>query len=291
MAEVVVCILVHGPENYYRAGRQTALSVLDHSDFDVFMVHGSSSDIGLKPNHRLRLHSLPKESGHYYRARPFLRKFHALQACLDSNKNSLLMLLDSDAVLARTINKQMFERALGAKDLAMVEQTTILGSEMCRRNFLDHYIRHTLAWLDPGAPPPSLEGFRFYNSGVVLGRRKTFQDLVAWAISTLNEEKGDHTVGDHMIADQDYFQFWTNTQDPGCCTTLPWYWNHCVHWDTGFPRRGAYILHLSNFCSPPTFFQLFQMSVLRRNKEDQKSIFPLLFRLLNKIALGLRWRI
>jgi hypothetical protein len=291
MAEVVVCILVHGPENYYRTGRQTALSVLEHSDFDVFMVHGSRSDMGLKPNHRLHLYPLLTEAGYCYRARPFLRKFHALQACLENKRNSFLMLLDSDAIFVHTISKQMVERALGAKNLAMVEQKTILGSKMSRRDFLDHYIHHTIAWLDPAATPPSVGVFRFYNSGVVLGRRKTFQNLVTWAISIMNKKKGDHTVGEHMIADQDYFQFWTNTQEPGCCTTLPWYWNHCIHWDRGFPLNGAYILHFSNFCSKPTFFQLMQMRLLRRNKNDQKNLLPLLFRLLNKIILRLHWRI
>ena len=55
----------------------------------------------------------------------------------------------------------------------------------------------------------------------------------------------------HMLADQDYLRLWTNSRHPGSCTTLAWDWNHCEHWDDGFPRRGARIVHASNFCRGP----------------------------------------
>jgi hypothetical protein len=45
---------------------------------------------------------------------------------------------------------------------------------------------------------------------------------------------------------------------------LPWPWNHCEHWDSGFPHEGAYILHFSNFCQGPSFMNMVRMWAARR---------------------------
>lgn len=264
MGEVSVCILIHGKRNYFWAGRQAALSVLENSDFDLFLVLGPGPDLRLNATPRLRCHALAQETGHHYRARPFLRKFHALQACLENGRHRWLLLMDADTIVARTISRRMIEEALAGRSLGMVEQTTILGSAMSRQDFLRHYVQHTLSWFAPGAIPPSLDDFRYYNSGVVLGRREAMQEFVGWALETLDRNRGDHRVGPHMIADQDYFQYWTNNVRPTSCISLPWHWNHCEHWDEGFPRPEARILHFSNFCLAPTLGQVVRMSLLRR---------------------------
>jgi hypothetical protein len=122
---------------------------------------------------------------------------------------------------------------------------------MTRADFLEHYERHPLVWLGDGTPPPTREAFRYFNSGVLLARRDGLEPFVAWALERMRAAGDAHQVGAHMIADQDYLQLWTNTLAPGSCTTLSWQWNHCEHWDEGFPRRGARIVHASNFCRGP----------------------------------------
>jgi hypothetical protein len=66
-----------------------------------------------------------------------------------------------------------------------------------------------------------------------------------------------------MIGDQDYFQYWTNNLHSENRNTLPWMWNHCEHWDEGFPRKDAFILHFSNFCREPTPWQILRMFLMR----------------------------
>jgi hypothetical protein len=264
MDRVVVCLLIHGEESYFTAGRQAALSVLQYSDFDLFLVLGPGPDLRLRNDARIHRHHLSSETTHGYRARPFLRKFHALQTCLENTEHRWLMLLDADAMLVRTITQRMVQLALANSGFGMVEQTTIQGSTMNRADFHHHYVRHSLAWLAPGTNPPKLSDFRYYNSGVVLGRRQEFVAFSHWALGALNTNPGDHRVGEHMIGDQDYFQFWTNSLHLEDRNTLPWFWNHCEHWDEGFPRKEAYILHFSNFCRAPTPWQILRMALMRR---------------------------
>ena len=143
-------------------------------------------------------------------------------------------------------------RALCGHDFGMVEQARITGSDADRAYFLDHYIDHTLKWFGHRGPPPALDAFRYFNSGLVLARREPLGEFLAWCEDVLGKAPAHHRVGAHMIADQDYFQFWTNTLHPGSCATLEWRWNHCEHWHQGFPRSGALVQHFSNFCHGPT---------------------------------------
>jgi len=186
-----------------------------------------------------------------HRAQRFLLKFTALQALLDSSRADVILMMDADAVVTRRLSERMIRHAMGPHPLAMVEQTGITGSTMSRREFLAHYTRHTLTLLDPDAQPPPVERFRYFNSGVVLGLREEWNRLVTWALTTIAGHAGEHQVGEHMIADQDYFQYWANTLHPGCCSELPWYWNHCEHWDLNFPHPNVLIAHFSNFCNGP----------------------------------------
>ena len=245
------------------AGRQAVLSVLQFSDFDIFLILDSGKDLQVKNDSRIHRHHLSQETSCGYRARPFLRKFHALDTCLRNTEHRWLILLDADAIFVRPITQNMVTQALPNTGFGMVEQTTIQGSSMTRADFRNHYIQHSLAWLAPGTIPPDIFDFRYFNSGVVLGHRHEFLDFTDWALATLNSNSGCHTVGNHMITDQDYFQFWTNNLHPENRNTLPWPWNHCEHWDQGFPRKEAYILHFSNFCREPTPWQILRMYLMR----------------------------
>ena len=262
------------------------MSVLQFSDFDLFLALGTGPDLRLSKGSRIYQHHLADRYPHGYRAHSFLLKFHALQACLENTQQRWLLLLDADALLVRPITEDMIRKALIKRGLGMVEQTTVRGSSMGSKEFLDHYRQHTLAWLAPEAQPPGILAFRYYNSGVVLGERNHFQEFTSWALATLDRNPGSHQVGKHMIGDQDYFQYWTNNLHPNTRNTLPWYWNHCEHWDQGFPRKSAYILHFSNFCLEPTYQQVLRMYLLRHNAWQAERLIDQVTKSLNEFKLG-----
>jgi len=261
VSDICVCMLVVGGSNYFRASRQSIRSVLARSNFDVCI--GTDDPDRIRPVSdrvkRLRLPA-PKDP---HRAQPFLMKFQSLLACLEHVQSEWIILMDTDAIFVDTLTTDTVRDALAGRGLGMAEQTTILGSHMTRKEFLDHYIHYSLAWLEPDAPPPTLNAYRFFNSGVVLGRRSELHRFATWALEKATLATRPHQLGEHMIADQDYFQFWTNTLHPGCCQTLPWSWNHSSLWDSGFPRSGAHIMHFSNFCHGPRLAQVLQMTYYR----------------------------
>jgi GT2 family glycosyltransferase len=271
-ADVCACLLIHGRRRYHRAGREAARSLLANSDLDVFVALGSGDGPRPPRSPRLRIERLRDAGPAAGRAAGFLLKFDALDACLRASKASHFVLLDADAVLVASTRGSDVRAALGDRPLGMVEQKGIRGSEMDRLRFLDHYLRHSLAFLAPGAPAPSATRFRFFNSGVVLGTREEFGAIVRWARERMAEAGPEHRVGEHMIADQDYFQVWANSLRPGACAELGWQWNHCEHWDEGFPRAGARILHFSNFCRGPGREDLLRMRAARRGRLTVRSI-------------------
>jgi hypothetical protein len=261
---VAVCILVHGTAAYAEVARVAVDSLLADSDFDVWVAHESEA-VPRWPDHpRLHRRALGTSSRSTHRAERFLRKFQALERCLSEVSNEWILLLDADVVLARPLREHHLAAALRGRELGMVEQKGIRGSLVNRAGFLAHYTRHTLALLDPRSEPPALEDFRYFNSGVVLGPRPTWEQLVPWALQTMARQTGHHQVREHMIADQDYFQYWAHHVRPGACAELPWYWNHCEHWDDPFPRRGVLFAHFSNFCQGPASGTAARMRALRR---------------------------
>lgn len=260
MASVCVCVHVSGATKYYLAARQSLASVLDRTRFDIVAVAGAGPRWLLPGHPRVQVQTLPETGQNGHRSAPFLRKFLAIEACLRSTDARHLMILDADTVVTTNIDTAVVERSLDGLPLGMAEQSTIRGSTMDRSDFLDHYRRHSLAWIAPGVAAPDVERFRFFNSGVVLGARDELERLANWARETVDRTGPRHEIGSHMIADQDYFQVWTNSLHPGTCRTLSWKWNHCEHWDENFPRRGAYVLHFSNFCNGPTSRTLARMA-------------------------------
>jgi len=201
-------------------------------------------------------------------------KFKALLTCLDHVKTEWIILLDADALFVSPITADTVRQALDGRGLGMAEQTTIRGSRMTRQDFLQHYIRYSLAWLAPNATPPTLDEYRFFNSGVVLAHRAEIQRFADWAFDKATRATVPHQLGEHMISDQDYFQLWANTLHPGCCRTLSWAWNHSDLWDSDFPRPGARIMHFSNFCQGPRFAQVLRMAYYRRFYGASASVAP-----------------
>lgn len=262
MHSVCVCILVHGDRRYWRAGRRAVASVLRYSDFPVLVAAGDGASLGRASErlHRAWIALRPEES---FRAAPFLLKLRALEICLRETRAERFVLLDADALFAAPIDAAMVDDALAGRGLAMAEQPRILGSELDRAAFLEHYRRYSLTLLAPGRAPPPLADFRYFNSGVVLATRAELARFLPWALATVAELGPRHEVGAHMVADQDYFQVWANTLHPGSCTTLPWRWNHAAAWDEGFPRRDALILHLTNSCRGPSAWRYLRLDLAR----------------------------
>jgi len=260
----VVCMLVHGDRSYYRAGAEAARSVLRWTPFRLFLAHGDEAMLPLAPSTRVRLYALRDRVGSRHRAHRFLRKFQALEAVLATCTEERVLLLDADAVFVRPCSERMVTEALGDHPIAMVEQPTVSGSSMGRSDFLAHYVRHTLALLAPRTEPPAVGDFRYFNSGVVLATSAELERLTQWARSIIGAIAGEHQVGEHMVADQDYFQLWTNTLHPHRAAALPWYWNHCEHWHRAFPRLGTLIAHFSNFCDGPAARTPQRMRALQR---------------------------
>ncbi len=244
-----VAILAMGKIGYLLAARQAIQSLLAHSDFHIHVTTDAAGRQMLPNSPRVHLHVADISTD--YRADLFIGKFVALENCLAHSNDDIAMLLDADAVLVDTIHEADLVGALSDGGLGMAEQPTILGSPMDRKEFLAHYTAYSLAFLMPGAAPPTEAEFRFFNSGVVIGRREAFRDFLDWAAAIRKARPRDHSVGKHMIADQDYFQVWANNVRPGGTLQLPWNWNHCDKWDQGFPRAGARIAHFSNFSKGP----------------------------------------
>lgn len=236
---------------YALAAREAVQSVLDHSDFDVHVTCDQECGLLIPDSPRVKRATLAEHAADH-RADRFLAKLSALRMCLQNCPDPILIQLDADAVLMRQITAAAVEAALGPSGMAMVEQTAILGSPMRRPQFLRHYAEHSLRFIAPKLAPPDEAVFRFYNSGVVLLRRDALAAFLDWAEDRRRRLPALHEIGAHMIADQDYLQVWANNVSAGACRELSWEWNHCDHWDEGFPRPGARIAHLSNFCSGPT---------------------------------------
>ncbi|MEJ2170484.1 MAG: hypothetical protein P8X90_33740, partial [Desulfobacterales bacterium] len=149
MSDVCVCICIHGDPNYFRMGEEAISSVLDHSDFDIFVFVGPGPRLHTPSSARVTYQSYEGIPRQTHRAKRFLVKFNALQYVLDNTDYAWFMMLDADAVFAHTITRESMEKDLQGRALGMAEQTTITGSNMTRRDFLDHYIKHSLAWLSP----------------------------------------------------------------------------------------------------------------------------------------------
>lgn len=249
MSNVRVCILVHGAPNYYAAAEQSVRSALKNSSFDLFLASGSDYKFSFKKNRRLVVDVIDTAWASEQCANAFLLKFHALQRCLDGADHELIMLMDADAAFARKVIAADIYRDLGDAPLGMVEQTRIIGSNMGRDDFMKHYCKHVLPVLDPEQQQPYPESFKYFNSGIVFIRPDELEKFLAWAMPTTKDR--EHQVGEHMVTDQDYFQFWANSLHPGRCRAMPWRWNHCEYWDDRFPRKSAKIVHFSNFCKGP----------------------------------------
>ncbi len=188
-----VCFLIHGSDAYYKAGCEAVRSVLELTAFNVFVSCDNTSLLKLSSS-RLCVAEYNRYEGSH-RSWRFLGKFRALEACLRSSDDDLIMLLDADAMLLQPLDDRLVRAALNQHLLGMVEQTTITGSAMNRAAFREHYCRHSLAFIAPDLAPPALSTFRFFNSGVILGQRKAIAAVTRWALMEIRRSSSDHHTG------------------------------------------------------------------------------------------------
>lgn len=274
-----ICQCVTGRPDYFAAAKGSIQSVRRHTDASLVITTHNPDAIGMSDDPRVTV--IPMPPADHERAAPFLAKFKALRAGLAHTDAPIIMLLDVDTRIVRRTTAADVQAALGDHDFAMVEQPGIIGSSMSRADFLTHYTDHSLAFIAPGSPSPGLEEFRYHNSGVVLGRRDAWEELVTFVDARVASASGAHQVGIHMIADQDYMQYWVNTHRPGCCRDLPREWNHSDRWDDDFPCSDARILHFSNFYNGPDPEAIVRMDGVSRAAERRarlRRLWPLRFR-------------
>lgn len=254
---MAVSILAAGKIGYIVAARQAIKALLARTDFDIHVTTDAAGEHFIPRSARVHIYVADMQPE--WRADLFLGKFVALENCLSHSSDDLVLALDADTVVLHELYEADVVEAIGSHDLGMVEQTTILGTSMHRREFLDHYSRVSLGFLLPEAAPPAEADFTYFNSGVILARRAGLREFLDWAATLRASRPAHHQVGEHMIADQDYFQVWSNTVRPGRTAVLLWGWNHCDKWDVGFVRDGAHIAHFSNFCLGPELSSSIEM--------------------------------
>lgn len=253
----VVSILAIGKIGYAIAARQSIIALLGRTDFEIHVTTDAVVGQFLPRSPRVHIHILALQQS--FRADPFIGKFAAFENCLAHSTDDIILGLDADTVVLKPLSELDLVAGLGEHDLGMVEQMTIIGADMNRREFLEHFAAHSLAFLLPEAIPPDEAAFRFFNSGVIIARRSGLREFLDWASALRATRPAHHQQGAHMIADQDYFQVWANTLRPGSTAELAWSWNHCDKWDLGFVRAEARIAHFSNFCLGPEMTSAVEM--------------------------------
>ncbi len=254
------------------AARQSISALLARTDFEIHVTTDLAGAQFLPRSPRVHVHTT--ELNPVHRADLFIGKFAAIENCLVHSSDRIILVLDADTVVLGPLSDADLAGALGRHELGMVEQTTILGGAMGRRQFLEHFVRYSLAFLQPDAAPPDQADFRFFNSGVIIARRSGLREFLDWAAALRATRPARHQHGEHMIADQDYFQVWANTFRPGCTAELPWDWNHCDKWDLGFVRDGARIAHFSNFCLGPEMVSAVEMRRLSGSGGGSRKAAP-----------------
>jgi GT2 family glycosyltransferase len=259
--------LVHGAPSYFKAFGLSVKSLLEYTDFNICIYTYNKNLIEIPSSKRIQIKTFRNNQDPLDRAQRFLLKFKGIKDCFKQSECSHILMLDVDTLFNRRVSSQDLISTLGNRSLGMVEQTKIRGSTMSRKDFLEHYKNFSLKFIDPTIQCPSLEQFRFYNSGVVVAEKKELLKIVDSTLDQINSRQERHQVEHHMIADQDYFQYWANNVNPKGVTELSWHWNHCEHWDLDFPNKDANIFHYSNFCEGPHDKCFLEMNS-RRDKNE-----------------------
>lgn len=245
----MVAITAFGSPLYGECARETIFSVLEHTSFDVF-VSCDQFTVSEIPKHP-RVVTCETVTHFTRQSDPYLAKFASWQKCLESGNHEFIIHIDVDAVIVNPICEGDVVDALGNKQMAMIEQSVIIGTDHDREFFYEHFLNNAKSALTPDLRSPSLEEFRHYNSGVVVFRRDELERFLYWVNDQHFIEHHREPFAGRMIADQEFLQVWCNVVHRNACAELPPDWNHCWLWDEEFPHPKARIMHFSNFTYGP----------------------------------------
>lgn len=219
------------------------------------------------PTHSLRILDLKSEvlQPPFFpkRGDAFFHKFKYWEQALVESEDQLFLHLDADASITSNFSADALINALGAKSIGMVQQKKVIGENPLGIDELfGHYQSASSKAVNSGQPKPTIENFKYFNTGFVLFRREALETFLLWAnekLKTLPRE-----VNGNMIADQDLIQVYTNEIASDEVIELEWSWNHCQWWDEDFPNQDANVIHMSNFCQGPIAAQMNRLAVLSR---------------------------
>jgi hypothetical protein len=249
-AVVVAHFYLAGDERYYALGIEAIRSVLQQTDFDVWVGCDAPERLSALASSRLHCRKLPQEPP-AFSGQMFLRKLDSLRCCLSAFPcGRYILALDADTVLCRRLSEQNISDALQGRALGMVAQGIKPGSGTSQEDLWENYAKGFLRLLGPGTHPRR-EDFYYYNSGVVVAQKEELLSFLSWAGPLLRETGSGHDLGSMFVGDQHYFQIWANHFHPETTLRLPWSWNYCEHWDEGFDRNQTLIHHFSNYCLGP----------------------------------------
>ena len=196
----------------------------------------------------------------------FLHKFEIWKQALEGNNEEIFVHLDADASFTKNFSEELLEQHLGRFSIGMVEQPRVLGDHpLSRKDLYDHYIKVAHAAISPPSRKPSLQSFRYFNTGFVVFRRRGLENFLYWMDEKLPSTPRE--IEFSMVADQDFMQVYANCVASSEVTQLDWSWNHCELWDESFPNPAAKVIHMSNFCNGPLPSQMNRRAVICRSDE------------------------
>lgn len=239
-----------GSDQYFHAAAATARSILINTDLDVVLASPDPNRVPLVDVPRLtRLQVDGIDRGRA--ADAFVGKFEALAAVLHGFTHDVIVMIDADCVVSRPWTSSECASLIKDTDFALAEQTSTRGTSMSRPEFLAHYCAVSLPGVAPHAPKPTLEEFRYFNTGVVIGRRSAWQELVNFARELTHSDNLLEVEG-RMVADQDIIQVWLNSiRRATVFELLPEEWNASDLW-CDIDEQRARVIHNSNFCQGPS---------------------------------------
>jgi len=260
LANVAVVIVSFGNPAYHSAAYESVFSALDHTDAEIVFL----TDIGefnVPDDSRIRHYQVLQND---QSPRRFMTKLEAWRICLTETEADVLILLDADAVFITTAGSSELSGLVPEKKMAMVEQCFLSQFGWERFDYWRHYCETSLAAINSREKPPSPDSFRFFNSGFVVCGKTYLGDFLTWVDSVIHQVDFDLAARAGItITDQDFIQFWCNNLHPNQTSVLDWSWNHCSHWDRGFPRPGARVIHFSSFYHAPTPEVIASMRIAR----------------------------
>ncbi|WFB35512.1 glycosyltransferase [Kiritimatiellota bacterium B12222] len=270
---LIACILIQGNPAYSSSGKETILSVLQHTDLDLHAFIDRAERITLPPHKRLHLHALPSPDPSAADGMRFLVKCEALRQLSTLPDVDGILMLDADTVIVKSLSLADLSAPLHQADWAISEQTGIRGTEMTRQDFLEHYTHVSLAYCDPTASPPDLADFRYVNTGVFLVRIAALLPFLDWTENILHQ-KPSLSIDGKLIGDQDLIQYWIHHHPGLRFQLLDASWNHCPLWHHDFPTAHARIVHLSNFLLGPTMDTSSWLRAFRQQGTSNALPFP-----------------